>query len=111
MASSAPESELERQVREACAELDRRLRAGEDCAAEKLLVAYPALAAHLDSALELIYTEFVVRERLGQQPVPEQWYSRFPQLQSDLKDIFQVHRFVSSDTPLNAPLSTQASFL
>src|SRR5262249_52964560 len=49
--TATPRSEL---VRLACAELERRLRAGEGCAAEEVLAAQPALAADPDGALELI---------------------------------------------------------
>jgi hypothetical protein len=55
----------EQQLRQACAELERRLRAGQPCCAEELLAAFPALAAHTESALELIYTEFVLRQEMG----------------------------------------------
>jgi tetratricopeptide (TPR) repeat protein/tRNA A-37 threonylcarbamoyl transferase component Bud32 len=97
MASSTADTVVERQLREACAELGRRVRAGEDCGAESFLADYPEVASHADSALELIYTEFVIREQLGQHPSPEQWYSRFPRWQQDLQQIFQVHRFVCPD--------------
>src|SRR5262249_61026383 len=46
-------------LRRACAELERRLRAGEDCHAEQFLAAYPVLASDPDRALELIQTEWL----------------------------------------------------
>src|SRR5262249_13247234 len=58
-------------LRQACAELEQRLHAGQDCAAEGWLNAQPDLANHAEYALELIYAEFVQRERLGQRPTPE----------------------------------------
>src|SRR5436190_11018537 len=84
----------ERQLRQACAELDRRLRAGESCRAEALLAAYPAVAANADLALELIYTEFVTREQLGQRPSPAEWGQRFPQWQERLQRLFQVDQLM-----------------
>src|SRR5262245_4730469 len=78
-------------LQQACAELERRVRAGKSCLAEDLLAIHPNLAASADLALELIYTEFVVRERLGQRPEPADWYARFPQWRSDLEQLFQVH--------------------
>src|SRR2546423_1761610 len=89
------------QLRLACTELDRRVRAGEHCPAEQLLAAFPEIASHKDSALELIYTEFVLRHQLGQQPSPEEWYARFPQWQNDLQELFQVHHFVTSGVENN----------
>jgi hypothetical protein len=65
-------------LRFACAELDRRLRAGEGCRVEQLLADRPLLAACEDAAVELIHTEFVTREELGQRPTPEEFCARFP---------------------------------
>jgi serine/threonine-protein kinase len=94
MPSPGPAEDLSQQLRQACAELDRRLRAGEACDAEALLAAQPALAGHTDAALELIYTEFVVREQLGQRPDAAAWCARFPQWWQSLEELFQVHRAV-----------------
>ena len=44
----------ERQLREACAELERRLRGGESCRAAELLDARPVLADDPESAVELM---------------------------------------------------------
>src|SRR5262245_14003569 len=89
-------------LRQACAELDRGLRAGERCRAERLFADRPLLAACEDAALELIYTEFVAREDLGQRPTPEEYYARFPTWQGRLRRQFQVHRLfrdnLTSDT-------------
>jgi dipeptidyl aminopeptidase/acylaminoacyl peptidase len=41
----------QQQLRQACAELEQRLRAGGPCTAEELFIAFPALAAHTESAL------------------------------------------------------------
>jgi eukaryotic-like serine/threonine-protein kinase len=82
------------QLRQACAELERRLTASEDCRAEEFLTALPALASSTAAALEIIYTEFIVRARLGQRPAPEDWYARFPQWRQDLRQLFQVHEYM-----------------
>jgi WD40 repeat protein len=70
------------------------LRAGEPCQAEELLAGLDTLVDHADSVLELLYTEFVVREQLGQRPTPEEWFTRFPRWEADLRELFEVHRFV-----------------
>jgi serine/threonine protein kinase/WD40 repeat protein len=90
-------------LRQACAELEWRLRGGKPCTAEELLAAFPDLAAQTDSALELVYTEFVLREHLGQRPDPADWLARFPQWRHDLEQLFQVHQVVgqSSSDPFN----------
>jgi serine/threonine protein kinase/tetratricopeptide (TPR) repeat protein len=93
----ASDEMLARQVAQACHDLERRLVAGESCAAEEWLAACPALAARPEYALELIYAEFVVRGRLGQQPSEEEWYNRFPQWRADLRQLFQVHRLAGAE--------------
>src|SRR2546428_579479 len=82
-------------VRRACDELSRKLRAGISCQAEEFLQAEPSLAADSDAALELVYTEFVVREQLGQQPRNQEWLERFPQWRIELTQIFEVHEAVA----------------
>ena len=54
-----------RQLARACEELERRLRAGQPCGAADLLAEFPDLARDKNAALELIYTEFVLREERG----------------------------------------------
>jgi serine/threonine-protein kinase len=80
----------EKQLQKACAELVARLRAGTPCHAETFLGAIPELSSHEDLALELVYTEFVVREELGQNPSPLEWFTRFPQWRHRLERIFQA---------------------
>ena len=83
---------LEWKVREACGELGRRLRNGEHCSAEEYFERLPAVDCHSDSVLELIYTEYVVREELGQAVTADEWYVRFPSWSDDLRQMFEVHR-------------------
>jgi hypothetical protein len=90
MASSVP-SNAEGELRRARAELESDLRADKDRRPEELLVAYPAVAADTDAALELAYTEYIVRDQLGQKPTPDEWYERFPQWRADLEQMFEVH--------------------
>jgi hypothetical protein len=89
-----PHELLARQLREACSELERQVRAGSGRRVEDLLAAYPALGSDKEAALELIYTEFVIREQLGQKVSPADWYARFPEWQRDLEQLFEVHRAV-----------------
>jgi serine/threonine protein kinase len=72
-------------LQQACAELRQRLLSGEDCRAEHFLNAHPELNSSLDHALELIYTEFVTRRELGQNPDLSEWLSRFPQWGAQLQ--------------------------
>ena len=65
-------------VRRACDELSRRLRSGLACEAEEFLAADPTIGSDTDAVLELLYTEFIVREQLGERPRPQEWLDRFP---------------------------------
>src|SRR5437588_5268638 len=85
----------ERLLRQACVELDRRLRTGQACHAEDLLASFPELAVNPDTAVELIYAEFVIRTELGQQPERGEWYARFPQWQERLERLFRVHEMLA----------------
>jgi WD40 repeat protein len=93
-----PDEMRQQQLRQACAELDQCLRAGENRCAEDLLNAFPALADHADLVLELIYTEYVIREQLGQKPAVAELYARFPQWEEHLRQLFQVHQLVGDNT-------------
>src|SRR5438270_1357588 len=94
MTNGSVDHGLEGQLRHACAELDRRLRAGQSCLAEIFFEQVPALASHSESAVELIYTEFATREELGQQPAPQEYFRRFPQWFSHLQEQFQIHALI-----------------
>jgi serine/threonine protein kinase/formylglycine-generating enzyme required for sulfatase activity len=91
---------VERQLRLACAELERRLYAGEDCRAETIIERIPALASDPNCTIELIYAEYVIREELGQNPSPEEFFVRFPQWRERLERQFQVHELLSGEEDL-----------
>src|SRR5262249_44032240 len=84
-------------VRRACDELSRRLRSGLACEAEDFLAADPAIGTDPDAVLELLYTEFIVREQLGEQPRPQEWLDRFPQWRTELTQLFEVHTLVEQE--------------
>ena len=88
------ELSIEDRLRRACEELERRLREGDSCSARELLDASPDLAERKDVALELVYTEFVIRQELGETPSPDHWFSQFPQWKGDLRELFQVHELL-----------------
>ncbi|HEV3262116.1 MAG TPA: protein kinase [Gemmataceae bacterium] len=99
----------EKQLRHACAELDRRLRltasreAGAPARAEDLLQEFPALASQEELALELIYTEFVTREELGEHAARDEYFRRFPQWRQGLRQQFHIHAVLNEDRIANAP--------
>src|SRR5262245_1161033 len=85
-------------LREAVAELERRLAAGEADPAAAMLRERPDLAADRNAALELLYTEYVLREERGERPEPREWCDRFPDFRDDLLGLFEVHRAVHAET-------------
>ncbi|AGA31513.1 WD40 repeat domain-containing serine/threonine protein kinase [Singulisphaera acidiphila] len=97
MGSSLVPGERERQLRDLCAELGRRLRAGEACRVEVYLEQHPELADDEDAVIELLYAEYVVREERGEEPAPEEWYARFPQWRDRLGRLLEFHRILEAE--------------
>jgi hypothetical protein len=79
------------------ADQEARWRAGERVPAEAYLAMNPGLPLHLEQALELVYGEFLLRERLGQAPTLEEYLRRFPQYASRLKQQIQLHQALTDD--------------
>jgi WD40 repeat protein/serine/threonine protein kinase len=99
---------VEQQLRQACLELGKLLRAGDGARAEDFFAKNPALAGQPESALELIYSEFVAREELGQRPTPQEYFARFPQWENDLRVQFEIHGLLTGN-PVGAPKPTDAA--
>src|SRR5262245_40503206 len=93
-----PERALAKDLQRVCADLERRLGAGEACSADTIFAAHPEFAATADAALEVIYTEFVAREHLGQRPAPDDFCARFPQWRDGLEQLFQIHVAVGDNS-------------
>jgi tetratricopeptide (TPR) repeat protein/predicted Ser/Thr protein kinase len=90
---------LEQRLRRACAELERRVRAGSPRAAEEVLAAAPELAGDPEAALELIYAEYVLRAAQAGRPADEEWYRRFPQHRERLERLFTLHAAAGVSAP------------
>ena len=85
MPSDNNHNDLENRLRRADADMERRIHAGEECFAEEYFKACPELAANVDTAIDLIYTEFDAREQAGRPFPPENYYGRFPQWRHELQ--------------------------
>src|SRR5262245_58688252 len=85
----------------AYSELEKQLRAGAPSDAAALLSRHPALAPDKTAAMALLYTEFVLREELGQKQAPEEYFSRYPHWADDLRALFEVnaHAQAAGDDP------------
>jgi tetratricopeptide (TPR) repeat protein len=87
----------------ACAELTERWRAGQRMPAEAFLVRSPALAADPEASFELVYGEYLVRESLGESPVPEEFAWRFPEFADRLRRQLDLHRAFREDSGDDEP--------
>ncbi len=99
--------DLELRLRQACAELERRLRGGETQVAEELLAVDPDIAAEEDLAIELIYTEFVTLEELGTDPSAQEMLDRFPQWRGRLERLLEVHDALGGDAEIDLTRSSE----
>ena len=74
-----------------CDDQVKRWRAGQRIPAESYLARHPSLQESGESALELIYGEFLLREELGESPQLEEFHLRFPHFASRLQKQFDLH--------------------
>src|SRR4051794_13715119 len=88
-------------------ELACRVRRGESQVSERVFAAYPPVADDKESCLEVLYTEFVLRQELGEQPAVAEWVTRFPAWKADIQELFEVHDYVSrGDLPAGTAVAT-----
>jgi hypothetical protein len=91
--------DLEARLRRADADLERRIHAGDqECFVEEYFKTWPELAASVDTAIDLIYTEFDARAQAGRPLPPENYYERFPQWRNELERQFAIHKIDEPDT-------------
>lgn len=95
------------EVRTALDELEVRIRRGDKASCESIFVAFPQICQDKEAVLEVIYTEFVLRQELGQELKVNDWINRFPQWSHDLEELFQVHDLVSHSAPLTQTSTQQ----
>jgi predicted Ser/Thr protein kinase len=78
--------------------LDQRERwqAGERVPAEEYLRRHPAVAASAEAAVDLVYGEFLLRERLGERPPVEEYRRRFPAYADTLQAQVELHRAMAA---------------
>jgi serine/threonine-protein kinase len=92
VASDTVRDRLEVRLRQAQADLERRVHAGEDCGAGAYLAADPELAAHADRAIDLIYAEFCARADAGRPRPREDYYREYPQWRDQLITLLELDR-------------------
>lgn len=85
-------------------DLRERWRQGERPTAEEYLKRYAQLATNEETAVDIIYAEFLAREARGERPSAAEFASRFPQFAAVLADQIQLHQ--AFDEAASAPTST-----
>jgi tetratricopeptide (TPR) repeat protein len=81
-----------------CADQVDRWRAGQRVPAEAYLSLHSTLQGTAnESAFELVYGEFLLRESLGESPAPEEFYWRFPQFADRFQRQLDLHRALATD--------------
>src|SRR5262249_1048743 len=96
------------QVRQACTDLERRLRAGQLCRTEDYLATSPQLAEQMEGAVDLIYAEYLTRVDLNQQALARDFYARFPQWRDYLEQQFAFHHRMLESLPALPTDSTRS---
>lgn len=77
-------------------QIEVRLRGGGQCVAENYLERFPSVANDPELAIDVIYTEFLTREEVGQQPRLDEYRSRFPQYAQALTEQIEFHRALAA---------------
>jgi serine/threonine protein kinase len=106
--SNTVDPPFEWKLRDACAQFDRRLRAGESCRVEEYLAKLGINAGEdqSEASLELIYTEYLAREARGEELNPEEWYARFPHWGDSLRRLLEVHDLARTEEIADAQVDT-----
>jgi tetratricopeptide (TPR) repeat protein len=74
-----------------------RIRLGQRVPAEQYLEAFPALANDSEFALDLVYTEFLLREEMGEKPTLEEFRDRFPHFAAELGLQIDLHQAMQTE--------------
>ncbi|HVS40167.1 MAG TPA: serine/threonine-protein kinase [Gemmataceae bacterium] len=75
-----------------------RWQAGERILVEEYLGRRPDVAGDPECALDLIFNEFLIRERLGDQPDAPEYEGRFHAYSGVLKDQIELHRAMAAQS-------------
>src|SRR5262249_12496980 len=95
----------------ALARIDQRHRrlAGQDITPESYLQRFPAIAGDADAAIDLIYGEFLLREKHGESPSAEEYADRFPQFAANLRQQIELHRALGEEPTMAGSRTPSAS--
>jgi serine/threonine protein kinase len=74
-----------------------RFRSGQGISAEAYLDAFPTVRDDPEQVVDLVFAEYLLREELGEQPVPEDYIRRFPQYAAALELQVELHQAIGSE--------------
>jgi predicted Ser/Thr protein kinase len=74
----------------------QRWQIGDRVPAERYLQRYPNLRADVEAAVDLVYGEFLLRERYGEQPAADEYHERFPEFTDLLGAQIALHQALVS---------------
>jgi tetratricopeptide (TPR) repeat protein len=97
MDTRQPANDTERLLRTARSKVEQFVGQGEVDAAHLVLREYPELANDSESAIELIYAEFLALEERGQLPQSDLWLDKFPAHRNRLERLLKLHDFLSAE--------------
>src|SRR5262249_15519627 len=79
-------------------ELSLRWRQADRVSVERLLQEHPELRLDADAVLDLVFSEILLRQGLGEFAVLEEYQRRFPELGPAIERQFLVHRLLAPDS-------------
>src|SRR5262245_55042983 len=91
--ASASRSQWRHQLR---ADQAERWQRGERVLVETYLEQFPSLRADAEALLDLVFSEVVLRERLGESPRLEEYVLRFPAHEAYLRLQFALHEALAA---------------
>jgi len=74
-----------------------RWQTGEGVRAESYLHQFPAVQADPEHAVDLVYNEFLLREKQGERPALEEYLGRFPGYAAVLQPQIELHRAMAAE--------------
>jgi tRNA A-37 threonylcarbamoyl transferase component Bud32 len=87
----------------------QRWQTGERIPAESYLERYPRVRDDPDHALDLIFNEFLLRERLGERPGPDEFLGRFPGFAEVFQAQLRLHQALQPSGSANAAPAAESS--
>lgn len=94
-------NETERLLRMARTQIEQLVEQGDEDAASRVLAENPMLAADPESAIELIYAEFLALEESGRLPDSTTWLQKFPTHRQRLERLLKLHDLLSAEKATN----------